>query len=69
MGRETCVPLRLLAIEQEASYDVLLVHHNKAQTLATLPPARLRAALVWAEGPFAVAVVDALVPLARNGAR
>jgi hypothetical protein len=65
MGRETCVPLRLLAIEQEASYDVLLVHHKKAQTLATLPPARL----VWAEGPFAVAVVDALVPLARNGAR
>jgi glycosyltransferase involved in cell wall biosynthesis len=40
------------ALEQEAPYDVLLVHYKKEQLMARWLPERLRATLVWAEwGP------------------
>jgi glycosyltransferase involved in cell wall biosynthesis len=36
------------ALESEAPYDVLLVHHEKEQLMARYLPKRLRPALVWA---------------------
>lgn len=53
MGRWPAYVGRLRrALEQEAPYEVLLVHYKKEQLMAALLPAHLRATLVWAEwGP------------------
>jgi glycosyltransferase involved in cell wall biosynthesis len=44
-------------LEEQAPYDVLLLHYKKEQLLARMLPRRLRASIVWAEwGPVPMAM-------------